>query len=119
MSRRLILGGFVAGLAMLALVTTAVAGQQAAPKSSGSAAGSLNFTVVERALTDAVIDLGATGDSIGDMLAFGNPVFNAANTNQNRPRRGQLCAYQPRQVLGMQLDEPVAGWPHHGAGSVQ
>ena len=95
MSRRLILGGLVAGLAMLALVTTAVAGQQAAPKSSGSAAGSLNFTVVERALTDVVIDLGATGDSIGDTLAFGNPVFNAANTNKIGRDQGSCVRTNP------------------------
>lgn len=40
------------------------------------------FTVVERATTDAVIDLGATGDSLGDMLMFGNNVYNAANTTK-------------------------------------
>jgi allene oxide cyclase len=38
------------------------------------------FTVVERAVTDTVIDNGTTGDSIGDLLGFGNPIYTAANT---------------------------------------
>jgi hypothetical protein len=40
------------------------------------------ITVVERALTDVVVDVGDPGDSIGDSLAFGNSLFNAANTNK-------------------------------------
>jgi hypothetical protein len=40
------------------------------------------FTVVEHADTDAVVDSKPAGDSIGDSLAFGNPVFNAGNTAQ-------------------------------------
>jgi len=41
--------------------------------------GGATFTVVERATTDAVIDLGDAGDSVGDLLAFGNDVYDAAN----------------------------------------
>jgi allene oxide cyclase len=40
------------------------------------------FTVVERALTDTTADTGPTGDSLGDVLAFANPVYNAKNTHQ-------------------------------------
>ena len=35
--------------------------------------------VVERALTDTTIDLGAKGDSVGDLLTFANPIYDAAN----------------------------------------
>ena len=38
--------------------------------------------VIEHALTDAVVDTGAAGDTSGDLLTFHNPVFNAADTNQ-------------------------------------
>ncbi len=38
--------------------------------------------VVEHALTDRVLDLGAKGDSRGDLLTFANPVFDAANKTQ-------------------------------------
>jgi allene oxide cyclase len=38
--------------------------------------------LVERALTDATLDLGAKGDSPGDLLTFANPVFDAANKTQ-------------------------------------
>lgn len=37
------------------------------------------FTVVEHALTDTVADTGPTGDSLGDVLAFANPIYDAAN----------------------------------------
>jgi allene oxide cyclase len=35
--------------------------------------------VVERALTDTTVDLGAKGDSVGDLLTFANPIYDAAN----------------------------------------
>lgn len=37
---------------------------------------------VERALTDATLDLGAKGDSSGDLLTWSNPLFDAANKTQ-------------------------------------
>ncbi|HEY6072034.1 MAG TPA: dirigent protein [Anaerolineales bacterium] len=40
------------------------------------------LTVVEHAVSDTVVDTGATGDSLGDILAFGNPIFNAANSKE-------------------------------------
>ena len=43
---------------------------------------SRRLTVVERAITDSVVDTGAAGDSRGDILAFGNPIFDAANAKQ-------------------------------------
>ncbi len=62
-------------LAVLAVAATTVAA--AAPGRDGR-----TFTVVERAETDTVIDLGASGDSIGDQLAFGNPIFDRSNAQQ-------------------------------------
>ena len=47
-----------------------------------SAATMHHFTVVERATTDTVIDLGAPGDSIGDVLAFGNNLYGPANVHK-------------------------------------
>jgi hypothetical protein len=38
--------------------------------------------VVERAVTDTLVDLGPTGDSRGDQLAFANPVYNSTNTKK-------------------------------------
>ena len=38
--------------------------------------------VVEHADTDATLDLGAKGDSVGDLLTWGNPIFDAANKTQ-------------------------------------
>ncbi|MDE2347777.1 MAG: Allene oxide cyclase [Gammaproteobacteria bacterium] len=52
--------------------------------------------VVEHALTDATLDLGAKGDSPGDLLTFANPVFDAAN----RRRVGADQGYCIRVVAG-------------------
>ncbi len=49
---------------------------------STSALAAEKLQLVERALTDATLDLGAKGDSVGDLLTFANPVFDAANRNQ-------------------------------------
>jgi hypothetical protein len=38
--------------------------------------------LVERALTDATLDLGTKGDSAGDLLTFANPIFDASNATQ-------------------------------------
>jgi hypothetical protein len=38
--------------------------------------------LVERALTDATLDLGAKGDSAGDLLTFANPIYDGANKVQ-------------------------------------
>jgi Allene oxide cyclase len=39
-----------------------------------------DITVVERAATDLGIDLGVTGDSLGDLLMFGNDLYDATDT---------------------------------------
>ena len=41
-----------------------------------------HIELVERALTDATVDLEAPGDSVGDLLTFANPVYDAANKVQ-------------------------------------
>ena len=38
--------------------------------------------LVERAETDATLDLGAKGDSVGDLLTFANPIYDATNKTQ-------------------------------------
>jgi allene oxide cyclase len=52
--------------------------------------------VVERALTDATLDLGEKGDSVGDLLTFANPVFDAANRTQLGTDQG----YCVRVIVG-------------------
>ena len=40
------------------------------------------LTIVEHATSDTVVDTGAANDSLGDILAFGNPIFDADNTKE-------------------------------------
>jgi len=55
-----------------------------------------HIEVVERALTDATLDLGAKGDSVGDLLTWANPIFDAANKTQVGTDQG----YCVRVVVG-------------------
>lgn len=46
---------------------------------SAAEAGTTKIDLVERATTDAVTDLGATGDSVGDLLTFANEIYDATD----------------------------------------
>jgi hypothetical protein len=63
---------------------------------AGNATAGEVITVVERANTDAVTDLGAKGDSAGDLLTFANPVFDKLNKTQVGTDQG----YCVRTVAG-------------------
>ena len=84
----------IATVATLALMV----GTVAASPFNGHGQRPTPFTVVERALTDVVTDLGAPGDSIGDLLTFGNPVFNAANTTQIGTDQGECFRTNPGEA---------------------
>lgn len=66
----------IAAVAASVLSGHALASAPGSPHSGGS------FTVVEHAVSDTTADTGPAGDSAGDVLAFANPVFDAANTHQ-------------------------------------
>ena len=61
-----------------------------------SAVAAEKIQVVERALTDTTIDLGAKGDSVGDLLTFANPIYDAAN----KTKLGSDQGYCVRVVVG-------------------
>lgn len=63
----------------------------------GGSHGGKAFTIIEHALTDAVTDTGASGDSAGDLLTFANPVFDASDTKQVGTNQG----YCVRTVAGV------------------
>src|SRR5579859_6927903 len=54
------------------------------------------LAVVERATTDTTVDLGAKGDSVGDLLTFANPIYDAAN----KTKLGSDQGYCVRVVVG-------------------
>ena len=60
------------------------------------AAAAEHLVVVERALTDTTVDLGVKGDSVGDLLTFANPVYDATNKTQLGSDQG----YCVRVVVG-------------------
>ncbi len=68
--------------AAVGVVAAAAVGSAVADPARHSRHHGANFTVVEHAITDTTADTGPAGDSLGDVLAFANPVYNAANTTK-------------------------------------
>ena len=62
---------------------------------SASPTAGKTITVVERATTDTVLDLGDPGDTIGDQLAFGNDIFNAGNRTKVGRDQGSCVRTNP------------------------
>lgn len=52
--------------------------------------------LIEHADSDATLDLGAKGDSVGDVLTFANPIYDA----QDRTRLGTDQGYCLRVIAG-------------------
>jgi len=69
-------------LAIAAVPVATIAILAAAPAAGAQPPGPETITVVEHAVTDTVVDVGPKGDSIGDSLAFGNPIYNFANRHR-------------------------------------
>ncbi len=85
---------FVAGMMVAALMFAGIAG--IVRGQSDAAETQITITVVEHATTDAVTDLGAEGDSVGDILTFANEVYDEANAVQSGVDNG----YCVRTVVG-------------------
>lgn len=90
---RRIAGLAVAGvvLAIVVVATGAASGSGGQDRKQGT-----TIRVVERAATDTSVDLGATGDSVGDVIAFGNELFD----HRNRRKVGTDQGYCVRTVVG-------------------
>ena len=55
----------------------------------------MDFTVVEHATTDVVVDVGEAGDTLGDMLAFGDDLYDAENATVVGRDQGQCFRSNP------------------------
>jgi allene oxide cyclase len=75
----------IAAVLLVAVVVLVVAVNASAGKGKGKGKGHHSaghtIAVVEHATTDAVTN-GTAGDDVGNILTFGNDVFNAADTQQ-------------------------------------
>lgn len=85
----------IAGTALAAVAATGVTvnAAQAGQDGNSQDAASVDtqavrrITVVERAVSDDFVDIGPSGDSRGDLIAFANPVYD--RTNSTRVGRDQ------------------------------
>jgi hypothetical protein len=65
-----------------ATITTVVAGTVLTVAAAEADRAATRITVVERAVSDAVVDLDPDGDSAGDLLTFANPVYDRSNSRK-------------------------------------
>ena len=90
------------GLAMFAVVAALMAygldggvfAQDATPVTT-SEGGHDALVVIDHATTETVIDLSEVGDSIGDLLAFGNTVYDAGNDTEVGTNQGSCVRTVP------------------------
>ena len=68
----------------------------AAAALSACASGGMTIHVIEHANTDTIVDIGPTSDTVGDVLAFANPVFDEANQKEV----GTDTGYCVRTIVG-------------------
>ena len=95
--RRIVGFAGVGGLLVIALVvaaTGAASGSRGHDRGHDHGKGK-TIRVVERATTDTSVDLGATGDSIGDLLAFGNELFDRRNQTKVGTDQGSCIRTVP------------------------
>jgi allene oxide cyclase len=94
----------LAGVGVLLVIAMVVAATGAASGSGGHGRGhdhgkGKTIRVVERATsTDTSVDLGARGDSIGDLLAFGNELFDEGNQIKVGTDQGSCVRTVPGQA---------------------
>jgi len=70
---------------LVLLAVTAVGAVAATAAFAGSSPGLTGprvIHVVERPVTDQIIDIGRKGDSPGDQLPFANPIYNGSNSRR-------------------------------------
>ena len=67
--------------------------------------------MVERAVSDTLVDLGPTGDSLGDQLAFANPVYDRTNSNKVGRDQGSCV----RTVVGKAWQCSFTTWLAKGS----
>jgi allene oxide cyclase len=77
----------VAGLGTLALAGGSIA--------SSSPSSLTKVHVIEHAVTDTVIDVGASGDSTGDLLTFHNRLYDAADATVVGRDQGECVRISP------------------------
>jgi hypothetical protein len=70
--------------------------QDALPAYEGTVEnGVRTIVVVEHAVSDVVVDLEPTGDSMGDLLVFANPVYDEANETLVATNQGSCLRANP------------------------
>ena len=81
----------IAAVVLVAVVVLVVAVNASAGKGKGHHSAGHTIAVVEHATTDAVTN-GTAGDDVGNILTFGNDIFNAADTHRSVPIRDPVSA---------------------------
>ena len=99
----------VAVVGVAGLAVNAAQADQEEPFAGRQAA--TRVTVVEHAVSDTVVDLGAEGDSAGDLLAFANPIYDKANAKRVGRDQGSCV----RTVVGKAWQCSWTTWLGNGS----
>lgn len=83
---------FIALVGVVGLATLALAGGAIAMSSPSSVT---SIHVIEHATTDTVIDIGAPGDSTGDLLTFHNRLYDATDSKVVGRDQGECVRIDP------------------------
>jgi hypothetical protein len=86
-------------LAIVATTGVLVVAAAAWTLPAGAGGGPTVITVVERATTDEVTDVGAKGDSAGDLLTFANRLYDETNTSQVGRSQGSCIRISPARGI--------------------
>ena len=90
--------GILVALAAMVIfgLSTGVFAQEATPTSPEVLPGGIVLRVVERAENNTIVDLGESGDSIGDLLVWNNPIYDPSNQTKLGDDQGSCV----RTVVG-------------------
>jgi hypothetical protein len=106
MRSKVVVAGTVATVvAGTVLTVSAAQGERAAPR----------ITVVEHAVSDALVDLAPDGDSAGDLLTFANPVYDRTNSRKVGRDQGSCI----RTVVGKAWQCSFTTWLGKGSLTVE
>ncbi len=111
MRGRLVIASTLAAATAATAATAAVAVNAAQANQGTAGTAARQITVVERGVTDTVVDIGPSGDSRGDLLAFANPVYD--NTNSTRVGHDQGSCI--RTVVGKAWQCSWTTWVGNGS----
>jgi hypothetical protein len=101
----------IVGATAVTTAVTVVGGTVLTVATAEADRAATRITVVERAVSDALVDLAPEGDSAGDLLTFANPVYDRQNSRKVGRDQGSCI----RTVVGKAWQCSWTTWLRKGS----